>query len=124
MTQNAQPQNPASSHASTGVRFDGTVNLPTILSVIVMFASSIGFGFGVYSNLDTRITKNSTDIIYVQRDFEALRANQRDMNSRVSDELNALRQQNREDFADVRQILNQLLLSSGTKANDGRVWQK
>lgn len=38
-------------------RFDLTINLPTLIMMIGMCVTSIGFVFGVYSSLDKRITE-------------------------------------------------------------------
>lgn len=108
------------------VRFDGTVNLPTILTVIVMFTTSVGFGVGMYNGIDSRIEKNTTDISYVRRDLTSLEQSQRSLDSRITDALQEIQRQNRQDFGDVRKILNQLLVSTGPHPTtaDGRTWQK
>lgn len=93
-----------------------------------MFSGSLVFGVGLYNGISTQTEKNTTDLRYVQRDVDGLRTNQKELDTRTTEAVRSLQQQNREDFNTVRSILNQLLLTSGagrpTASIDGRAWTK
>lgn len=43
-------------------RFDGTINVPTLLMLLAMIGSAVGSSVAIYGSLDKRIAQNSTDI--------------------------------------------------------------
>lgn len=96
------------------IHWDGTINVPTILTLLGMIAASIGAGIAMYTNLSDRIQTNASDIVLLKSQVaEAKQASDQQRNDVKSD------------LARINDKLDKLLWDRGDRANPKlREWTK
>lgn len=99
---------------SSRVRFDLTINVPTMVMLITLIASIVIGGVRIYNDLDTRVTRATYEIATLQeriRTFEAtLAAVKADNNAQIQ----TLRNDIRSDLSEIKRTLNDILIKSST----------
>lgn len=106
MTPPVSDHTPAQGHRSSGWRFDRTLNIPTIATVLTMFVSVVGFAINANSKADEAL-----------RQVQEVKAAQMAQASANSSQNNALRTEIRADIRDVNQKLDQLLYRLAGQTN-------
>ncbi|SOE49135.1 hypothetical protein [Orrella dioscoreae] len=96
----------AQGHRSSGWRFDRTLNIPTIATVLAMFISVVGFAINANSKADEAL-----------RQVQEVKAAQVAQSTAASTQTSALRTEIRADLRDVNQKLDQLMFRLGGQAN-------
>lgn len=89
-------------------RFDGTINIPTILALLAMLAGLAGSGMGVYVGVDARIKSNASDIMLLKNQRTDDMANQQQA-----------RQDMKNDLHDISGKLDRILWDRGTQRRNG-----
>lgn len=102
---------PGAVDGASRVKFDLTINVPTILTLGAFVVSSTVAGMRLYHDIDSRVTRTSYEVSTLQervRTFEAtLAAVKTDQNAQIQ----TLRAEIRSDLSEIKGTLNNLLLS-------------
>jgi hypothetical protein len=100
--------------------FDGTINIPTVVSVVGGAIAASVFCVGLYNNVSQRV------LILEERDrqqevhFQALERDQATLRSDVKEQLKAISS----DVKDTNQKLDQLLYNRADQRPDTRRWMR
>lgn len=100
--------------------FDGTINIPTVLSVVSGAVAASVFCVGLYNNVSQRV------LLLEERDrqqeihFQALERDQAALRSDVKEQLKAISS----DVKDTNQKLDQLLYNRADQRPDTRRWMR
>lgn len=88
-----------------GVRWDFTVNIPTMITMAVLVASIVSFAITKYGELTKADSANATSIASLRIDVDKLSTAQTGVVREMREGLDAMRRENREDFKEVRGVL-------------------
>jgi|GEM_PF-2333880 len=100
--------------------FDGTINIPTVLSVMFAAVSATGFCIGLYNNVSQRV------LLLEERDrqqevhFQTIERDQAALRSDVKDQLKAIGS----DIKDTNSKLDQLLYNRAGVRPETRGWTR
>ena len=100
--------------------FDGTINIPTVLSVLFAAMSATAFCIGLYNNVSQRV------LLLEERDrqqeihFQAIEREQAGLCNDVKDQLKAIGT----DIKDTNQKLDQLLYNRAGVRPETRGWTR
>ncbi|SPB16540.1 hypothetical protein NOV72_03739 [Caballeronia novacaledonica] len=100
--------------------FDGTINIPTVLSVLFAAVSATGFCIGLYNNVSQRV------LLLEERDrqqevhFQTIERDQAALRSDVKDQLKAIGS----DIKDTNSKLDQLLYNRAGVRPETRGWTR
>lgn len=104
--------------------FDGTVNLPTVGSIIAAAAAAAVFGVGLYNNLDRRVQTLEDHDKNQEQHFSRLESDQSQIKSDVKEQLRSIASDVKDTNTKIDQVHDQLLENSAGNRNDTRRWSK
>ncbi len=90
------------------LKLDLTVNVPTIISLIVLTASAVTTGFRVYQELDARTTKNAYELQTLRDRVVGAEASVAALKQETGASAQALRAEIKQDLAEIKNTLNDL----------------
>jgi uncharacterized protein HemX len=105
----SQPPPPFTDHHSSRLQFDGTINVPTLLTLVAMIAGLIATGLGVYNNLSDRIEMTAGDVTLLKNQVMDVKASQKQSRADV-----------RGDLHDINSKIDQLLWDRGIHTKGGQ----
>jgi hypothetical protein len=91
-----------------GVRWDFTVNIPTMITLAVLMVSIVSFAVTKYSELTKADLSNANSIAALRMDVDKISASQTGVVREMREGLDAMRKENREDFKEVRGSLDRI----------------
>lgn len=105
LQRNADQQ--ASSHKIT---WDLTINVPTLLALVVTTVTGISWLLGKYQSVEATVASNRAYSEIIRRDVDRIDAEIKAIRSEQSGKIDALRAEVRQDLKDVNAKLDQLLV--------------
>jgi hypothetical protein len=100
--------------------FDGTINIPTVLSVVSGVAAASVFCVGLYNNVSQRVLLLEEHDRQQELHFQAVERDQAALRSDVKEQLKGISS----DVKDTNQKLDQLLYNRADQRPDTRRWMR
>lgn len=94
----------------TKLKWDFTVNVPTVLAILAAVASTIGWGFDLYRGLDSRLQDDRKEISVLRRDLDRVEVAAAEIRRDQLSQLQALRAEMRGEMRDMSAKLDKLLM--------------
>jgi hypothetical protein len=104
--------------------FDGTINLPTIGSIIFAMVSATVFGVGLYNTLDRRVLTLEQNDKQQEQHFARIESDQSQIKSDVKEQLRSIASDVKDTNVKIDQVHDQLLENSAGQRTDTRRWAK
>lgn len=104
--------------------FDGTINLPTIFSVVAASVSVAYFGVGLYNSIDRRVMTLEQSDRQQEQHFTRIETDQAQLKSDVKEQLRGIATDVKDTNAKLDQVHDQLLMNSAGTRSDTRRWAK
>lgn len=106
----------------TRVRFDMTINIPTLLSILSIAAAVAAFAVRVYSDFDKRLDRNSYDVAVMQERLRTIDTQVAQVRSDGNSNVQTLRGEIRVDLLEIKGDLKNLMFrqpgNSGRQLNE------
>lgn len=96
------------------VQLDLTINLPTILTMVVMLIGGATTGLRIYSGLDTRVSQANYEIKVIQERMRTFEATMAAIKLDNDAQMQQLRGEIRSDLTDIKTTLREMLLGRGS----------
>lgn len=107
-----------------GLSFDGTVNIPTVGSIIVAVVVTVGFGIRIYNGFDDRIRDLETSDRQQEQHFSRIESDQSQTKSDMKEQLRSIASDVKDTNTKIDQVHDQLLENSAGNRSDTRRWAK
>lgn len=104
--------------------FDGTINVPTIFSVVVAAVSVAYFGVGLYNSIDRRVLTLEQSDRQQEQHFTRIETDQAQIKSDVKEQLRGIAADVKDTNTKIDQVHDQLLMNSAGTRSDTRRWAK
>lgn len=96
------------------MRVDLTINLPTIITILVLIVTTGAFGVGLYSSLDKRQMSTEFEIIKLSQRIEENRINVGILKNEQTVQTSNLRSEMKNDIGEIKDLLNRIIFSGPT----------
>lgn len=106
------------------VSFDGTINLPTIGSLIVIVAAAVTFTIRQYNEIDHRVLALEAQVQPNNDRFTRIEMSIRDQSGATKEQLASISSDIRDTNKKLDDLHDQILLSSAGNRPDMRRWAK
>ncbi|WP_226038644.1 hypothetical protein [Pseudomonas aeruginosa] len=111
--------------ARSGFRMDLTINIPTIITLVTLATGVISFGVTTYNDLNRADVEQKRDISMLRTDVDRISAAQANVAVEMRQATDKNREENRQDFREVRASLDKLNDRLQPAANNAmRGWTK
>jgi len=105
----AVPPNDESQEAQHRVKLDLTVNVPTIVTLVLLVISTVSFGVRLYTDLDQRVSLAGVMQEILQQRVASLESAIGEIRQNQAREIKELRSEIRADLGEIKGTLNNLL---------------
>jgi len=95
------------------VSWDLTINVPTLVTLLIAMISSVSWGVSKYSDVATRVDATRYDSGILRRDVDRLDLETKALRTEQASKIDSLRGELRGELRDVNGKLDQLLLRGG-----------
>lgn len=92
------------------VSWDLTINVPTLVTLVLSMIAGVSWGISTYSDVDKRVTSNTSTTDVLRRDVDRLDGETKALRAEQASKIDALRGEMRGELRDVNGKLDQLLL--------------
>ena len=92
------------------VTWDLTINVPTLLALVVTTVTGISWVLGKYQSVESTVASNRAYSEIIRRDVDRIDSETKAIRSEQSSKIDALRAEVRQDLRDVNAKLDQLLV--------------
>ena len=104
--------------------FDGTINVPTLLSVIASVAWVTYYGVGLYNNLDRRLISVERANVEQSKRSDRIEGDQAQIKSDVKEQLKDIASDLKDAKEQIGQVHDQLLMGNAATRSDTRRWAR
>lgn len=89
-------------------RWDLTINIPTMLTIMAMVVGMVTFGINKYNELTAADSSLARDVLSLQMEVTRLQGSQGGMVTEMRTAIDAMRKENREDLREIRGNLERI----------------
>jgi hypothetical protein len=104
--------------------FDGTINIPTVGSIIAAMVTATAFGVGLYNSLDRRVQTLEDHDKNQEQHFLRIESDQSQLKSDVKEQLRGIASDVKDTNTKIDHLNDQLYQNSVGNRPDTRRWAK
>lgn len=99
-------------HPHARIKWDLTVNVPTILSILGLAFTAISLMFSTYREFDTRLTRNTYDITALREKVSSIESSITSVRAENTAQMQTLRAEIRADLSDIKSTLKDITMGN------------